>query len=430
MILMEVMSMKKKLGILIIIFSVLITYIFWIFIKPTKNIPVISQYSELIASFALVALAWINFISTRHKVLDDLFDGLDKSYIYHKYLGILMLIMLIIHDETMGLGKRQELLAGGVIPHDPYAMYGSFGLYLFVLIMVIALLAKKLNYERWKIIHKFMIIPYVFGIYHYYGSSNYPVFSADPFSIWVNIINFIGIISAIYSIFFYEKTSFKYRYKVSKLQTVANGIIEITGSAINSNLDFKPGQFAFLKVSGTETKFPSHPFTISAAPKNGELQFTIKALGDHTNDLLENLKVGSEFVVSGPHGKFNYKTGVKNQIWIAGGIGVTPFRSFVQSGTFGNHSINFFYAYNNEKEGAYTDELESLTQSDNIKLHLFNAKEKGFLSVDEITKQIKTEEPFDVYFCGPKPMREILRKQFANSTLKIIAFHYEHFQFK
>ena len=203
MILMEAMSMKKKLGILIILSSIIITYIFWIFIKPTRDIPAISQYSQLIASFALVTLAWINFISTRHKILDDIFDGLDKSYIYHKYLGISMLVLLIIHDETIGIGKRQEILAGGVIPRDHYAMYGSFGLYLFVLIMLIALLAKKLNYERWKTIHKFMIIPYILGIYHYYGSSNYPVFSMDPLSIWLNIINLIGITSAIYSIFFY-----------------------------------------------------------------------------------------------------------------------------------------------------------------------------------------------------------------------------------
>lgn len=422
--------MKKKSGILIILFSILVTYIFWIFIKPTRNIPVISEYSQLIASFALVALGWINFISTRHKILDDLFYGLDKSYIYHKYLGIFMLVMVIFHDKTMSMGKRQEILAGVHIPRDPYAMYGTFSLYLFVLLIAIALLAKKLNYERWKIIHKFMIIPYAFGIYHYYGSSNYPVFSIDLFSIWLNIINFIGIISVIYSVFFYERTSFRYHYKVSRLQTVANGTIEITANAINTALDFKPGQFVFLKVFGTETKFPSHPFTISAAPKKGELQFTIKALGDHTNALIENLQVGNEFAVSGPHGKFNYKTGVKNQIWIAGGIGITPFRSFAESGISENYSIDFFYAYNNNKEGAYTDELQSIIHGDNLRLHLFNANETGFLSVSEITKHIKIKESIDVYFCGPKPMRESLKKQFASSTLTILNFNYEHFQFK
>ncbi len=76
------------------------------------------------------------------------------------------------------------------------------------------------------------------------------------------------------------------------------------------------------------------------------------------------------------------------------------------------------------------DELQSIIQGDNIRLHLFNAKEKGFLSVAEITKYIKTDEPIDVYFCGPKPMRESLKKQFAKSNLRVVSFHYEQFQFK
>jgi predicted ferric reductase len=251
----------------------------------------------------------------------------------------------------------------------------------------------------------------------------------EPFTLWLNIINLIGISSIIYSIFFYEKISFKYKFKVKKLETVATGTLEITGSTIGKDLEFRPGQFAFLKVLDKNNKFVSHPFTISQSPKKGELQFTIKALGDHTKALFDNLKVGDEFLVSGPHGKFDYKTGVKNQIWIAGGIGVTPFRSFSQSGVSRNFSVDFFYAYNNAEEGAYVDELEAL-DSDNLRIHSFNSKEKGFLSVEEICKYVTTKENIDVYFCGPKPMRDNLEKQFKNSNLNVINFNYEHFQFK
>lgn len=422
--------MKKKLGILIILFSILITWIFWLFIKPTRDIPTISQYSQLLAAFALVGFALINFISTRHKVLDNLFDGLDKSYIYHKYLGISALLMVFVHDITISIGKRSEIQAGNHIPRDPYAMYGSFSMYLFVIIILVAILAKKLNYERWKTIHKFMLIGYILGIYHYYGSANYAVFSINAFSIWLNIVNCIGILSAIYSIFFYEKTAFKYRFKVKKLETVAKGTLEITGSALGTNMNFKSGQFAFLKILDKDNKFASHPFTISEAPKNGQLQFTIKDLEDDTKALFDTLKIGDEFVVAGPHGKFNYKAETKNQIWIAGGIGVTPFRSFLQAGIPKDYSIDFFYAYNNEEEGAYVDELQELVCSDNLRLHLFNSKEKGFLSVEEINKYVKTEETIDVYFCGPKPMRGNLKKQFISSKLKVRKFHYENFQFR
>ena len=421
--------MKKRLGIGLILSSGIMTWIVWLLIKPTRDISTMSEYSQLLAAFALVAFCFINFISTRNKILDRLFDGLDKSYIYHKYLSISALILVIIHNITIEIGKGIERAQGIPIPKDPYAMYGAFSMYLFIIIIFIALLAKKLNYERWKMIHKFMIIPYAFGIYHYYGSATYDVFTMEPFSLWLNIINLIGIVSIIYSIFFYEKVSFVYKFKVKKLEIVANETLEITGASLGNNMEFKPGQFAFIKILNKDNKFLSHPFTISQAPKNGEIQFTIKALGDDTSVLLNTLKVNDEFAVSGPHGKFDYKTGLKNQIWIAGGIGVTPFRSFSQANVPKDFSVDFFYAYNNEEEGAYAAELESLTD-DNLRLHLFNAKEKGFLSAEEICKHVKTKEKFDIYFCGPKPMRDALIKQFKNSNINIGEFHFEHFQFK
>lgn len=421
--------MKKKLGITIILLCMAITWITWLFIKPIREISDMTGYSQLLASFSLVAFALINFISTRYKILDNIFDGLDKSYIYHKYLSISALLLAILHNITIDIGKKAERASGIKGVKDPYAMFGTFSMYLFIALIIIALVAKKLNYERWKTIHKFMIIPYAFGIYHYYGSATYAVFSLTPYAIWMNIINLIGIISTFYSIVLYEKLSFKYKYKVQKLESVANETLEITGAALGNDIEFKPGQFAFLKTLDKDNKFLSHPFTISQAPKKGEIQFTIKALGDDTKALIDNLKVGSEFSVSGPHGKFDYRAGAKNQIWIAGGIGVTPFRSFAQSNIDKNFSIDFFYAYNNEAEGAYTDELEALSK-DNLRIHLFNSKEKGFLSAEEISNFVNIKDGIDVYFCGPKPMRENLKKQFKDSKFRILNFNYEHFQFK
>lgn len=422
--------MRKKSGILIIILSMLITVVFWVGAKPTRTIPAITQYSELLASLALIAFAFINFISTRNKILDDLFYGLDRAYIYHKYLSISALTLVVIHDIAISVGKRVQISEGIRIPRDPYAMYGSFSLYLFVILVLAAILLKKLNYERWKNIHKFMIIAYAMGIYHYYGSSDYAALSFSAFSIWMNIVNIIGILSAVYSVLIYERAAFKYNFKVSKLNVVANGTLEITGSSFGKSMSFKPGQFAFLKIKGGKNNFASHPFTISEAPKEGEIQFTIKGLGDHTKDLFKTLKVGDKFSVEGPHGKFDYKDGLKNQIWIAGGIGVTPFRSFLQSNICKNYSIDFFYAYNNAEEGAYVQELKNLVNNKNVRLHLVNSKEKGFLTVDKILQEVNAVERFDVYFCGPKPMREALRKQFETSKANINELHYESFQFK
>ncbi|QAA30500.1 ferric reductase-like transmembrane domain-containing protein [Clostridium manihotivorum] len=422
--------MKKRSGLIFIIITMAITYISWLFASSTREISKASEYSQLIAAFALVAFSLVNFISTRHKILNRIFNGLDKSYIYHKYLSMSALLLVVLHNITIDIGKRIERSEGIKIPRDPYAMYGSFSLYLFVALIIIAIVAKKLNYERWKNIHKFMILAYMMGVYHYYGSSTYPPFSLNPFSIWLNMVNLVGVVSIFYSIFFYEKVAFKYRFKVSKLKLVSDGTLEITGRALNKDVNFKPGQFAFIKLIGKGKKFPSHPFTISAAPKEGEIQFTIKALGDDTKVLLDTLKLGDEFAVEGPHGSFDYKDGGKSQVWVAGGIGVTPFRSFLQDPVPEGYNIHFFYAYNSEQDGAYIEELRQLALNTKVKLHLFNSKERGFLSLDAIGKEVDMKQVKDVYFCGPKGMRESLRKQFKDNNLKDLVVHFEQFQFK
>ncbi|MDT8716829.1 ferric reductase-like transmembrane domain-containing protein [Clostridium sp. 19966] len=423
--------MKKKFGILVIILGIIITFDTWIFTKPNENISTMSQYSQLIASIALVLFAMINFISTRHKSLDDIFDGMDKSYIYHKYLSISALLLVLIHDITIYIGEGFAFGDMLKAPLDKYALLGRISMYLFIFLVIIAIVAKKLNYQRWKNIHKFMILAYAMGIYHYYGSANYDTFSLSSYSIWMNLTNLIGIASAIYSIFLYEAVAFKYRFKVEKLQLVAKGTLEITGKSIGRSMKFVPGQFAFLKIPNGKSKFNSHPFTISQAPRKGQIQFTIKGLGDDTNKLFKTIKLGDEFKVAGPHGKFDYKEGRKNQIWIAGGIGVTPFRSFMQAGIPKNYSVDFFYAYNNPEEGAYTAELSSLANDENVRLHLFNSQKNGFLNVNAIKKYMNNiGAPIDVYFCGPQPMRNSLMQQFEDSDLNINDFHYEHFQFK
>ena len=408
--------MRKRLGFLLILLSFILTYICWLFVQPLISVSISRQYSELIAGMALVRFSWVNFISTRNPILEKCFNGLDKSYIYHKYLSIISLILVIIHTQLLGGDRGETITSSATVQtlsqgtrngSHIFKTFGSISMYLFIALVIIALIAKNLNYERWKLLHKIMVIPYIIGITHYYGSSNYAVLGIDSFSIFLNIINFIGIVSVIYSIFIYKKSSFKYKFTIEKLELVTNSMIEITGKAVGRSMNFLPGQFAFLKLTGEKNNFPSHPFSISQAPKKGEIQFTIKALGDHTRKLLDTIKVGHEFLVSGPHGKFNYITGSKKQIWIAGGIGITPFRSFYQSDIPGDYSIDFFYAFNNKEEGAYVEEIMGMPQKNNLRVHLLNSKEERFLSGEKILKYVNKADPVDVYFCGPKPMREI-----------------------
>jgi predicted ferric reductase len=57
------------------------------------------------------------------------------------------------------------------------------------------------------------------------------------------------------------------------------------------------------------------------------MTFIIKGLGDYTKRLPATLKAGEPVKVKGPYGQFNFSSNKPRQIWVGGGIGITPFPS-------------------------------------------------------------------------------------------------------
>lgn len=70
----------------------------------------------------------------------------------------------------------------------------------------------------------------------------------------------------------------------------------------------------------------AHPYTIASGrwEETSRITFVVKDLGDHTHRLHEQLRVEQAVRVEGPYGCFTFDDGRVHQIWIGGGIGVTP----------------------------------------------------------------------------------------------------------
>lgn len=182
----------------------LITVMCWLFTEQITQISLMMQVSQLLAALSLVGFAYVNFISTRHSSVEHLFDGVDKAYAPHKWVSIGSLVLALLHIVLYVVDNALST-AETAVEVNVWGVLGIPSFLLFLALVLIALLAKKMNYEIWKVIHKFMCIPYFIGLAHYYGASDYAVGSVTPFSIWLNLINTIGIISVIYSIFLYER---------------------------------------------------------------------------------------------------------------------------------------------------------------------------------------------------------------------------------
>lgn len=114
----------------------------------------------------------------------------------------------------------------------------------------------------------------------------------------------------------------------SKAKDTRTFVVNFTDSKIKNKFKYKPGQFAELSIAGKGEA----PISITSSPLQENIEFCIKRMGVVTK-AIHNLKVGDKFGVRGPYGNNfpieDWKG--KNLIYIAGGIGLAPVRSVINT---------------------------------------------------------------------------------------------------
>jgi len=96
----------------------------------------------------------------------------------------------------------------------------------------------------------------------------------------------------------------------------------------NGQFEYKPGQFVEVSVAG----MGEAPISISSSPtKKDGFELVVRKVGNVTN-AIHKLKAGDKLGIRGPYGNGCYPTEEakgKNLIFICGGIGLVPQRSFI-----------------------------------------------------------------------------------------------------
>jgi len=288
----------------------------------------------------------------------------------------------------------------------PYA-YGMMGLYLMVLLLVLTLFL-RLPYHIWKKTHILMVFPQMFIIAHVIFISS-DTSRYMPLRYWVLFLGFTSLTAYIYKRFFYAHFGHRYFYYIQGVRQLAD-ITELTLRPEGKKMVYDPGQFVFLSIQNKAIGFEDHPFSISSEPGDADLRLTIKHSGDYTARLAL-AKPGMQAKLYGPYGRFGEKSLAKDrdEIWIAGGIGITPFMSllryYVQHAP--NKKIWFFYSTKQEQDAAYLEEIHNLVQQQPRIKFIHNMTEKGQrISAGLVGREIGGISNQQIMLCGPNAMVE------------------------
>jgi ferredoxin-NADP reductase len=186
-------------------------------------------------------------------------------------------------------------------------------------------------------------------------------------------------------------------------------------------LTWTPGQFLYYTLTHPEAddRGIKRWFTISTAPFEKQVRITTRINSDRSSSFktaLMNLKHGDEIEADEPEGDFVFGDPDKKYVFVAGGIGITPYRSILAQLDHDGHDFNVELLYaNHDNDLVFEFELASLEQKhSNFHIHKFIGDSKVTL---ETLKPYMEDPNTIIYVSGPEPMVEDFDKQLKDAGM-------------
>ena len=401
-------------------------------------------YSGILA-MGMMSIAVI--LAARPVLFESALGGLDKFYRLHKWLGIGGVSLAIVHwmmelvpRWMVGQGwlvrpPRPAAPAAADLPFDPFRDLhgiardlGEWGIYLLIALTVLALW-KRFPYRYFFKTHRVMAALYLVLVFHSIVLMK-PSFWSAPIGPAMAALMLAGSIGALLSLF----------HRIGYARRAVGAIDHLDHHTGNSVLDVGvrlqtswpghlPGQFAFVTFDKSEG---AHPFTMSSVWKgDGKLVFSIKGLGDYTKALPDTLRVGDNVTVEGPYGRFQFDDEAKRQIWVAGGIGISPFLAGLRALKGGRHErpIDLVYCTRAPDE-RFIGTIRQLANDTGVRLHLLVQQSAGRLTAARLCEMVPQWAEAQVWFCGPQKFGAELRDGLSEIGLPPGRFHQELFEMR
>lgn len=451
--------LEHLLGWGITIFLCLVPVYLWAQIHPFSTIhgfvPIMLNLGRITGLVGMVMYALNLVYATRLRFLEPLFGGLNRVYIAHHMLGGLALVMLSLHPLFLSLRyinssiKQAALLLfpNALTPlnalFDTKSIYHAavlekwaifFGIIAFwgMVGLLLVTFFIRIPYRVWLITHKFLGVAFIIGGLHLLFITS-DTSNQQALKWYMLIMTGIGIAAYIYRTIMGRIIIRQYEYSVDNVTVVAGNVTQLRMRPIKDRMMYKPGQFVFIRFRNTGTKLSKewHPFSIASGSKDGVLELSVKGLGDYTN-FLRNIQPGAIADIEGAYGRFSYQHFKNmNQIWVAGGIGVTPFLSMARSlPEDAQFRIDLYYAVKTKSELIDWKDLYDIAIANNGAFRVIpfiGDEQQGHLTADYIEQMSGGLKGKDIYICGPPAMMQGLKKQMKAKGVPGTSIHSEEF---
>jgi ferredoxin-NADP reductase/Na+-transporting NADH:ubiquinone oxidoreductase subunit NqrB len=200
---------------------------------------------------------------------------------------------------------------------------------------------------------------------------------------------------------------------------------------------FEPGQYAewTLQTDSSDDRGNRRYFTLASSPTESDVRLGIKFYANPSTykENLAQFKEGSMVLGGSIAGDFVMpRNKDRKLVFIAGGIGVTPFRSMVKflHDTKEKRDVVMLYSNRTESEIAYKDVFDAAekanigfrpvyTLTDNVPPNW--SGERGFINPEMLVREVPDYKERTFYISGPRSMVDAFKKSLRD--LGVSRFH-------
>lgn len=403
------------------------------FADPYAIITTISRFFALTGSYlSIIGLLLIARIPWIENAL-----GHDRLVVWHRKAMPYALYMITLHVLLVALGYAGS--EGKIVAHEIWIMVTTYPWMLpafvgFILLILAGVTSYKtvrnqITYETWWVIHLYTYLGVALSFMHQILTGG--MFIRHPLNraYWIGL--YLSVVMAIltWRIAIPAVGSLRHKLRLSKVEIEGPGVVSMYISGVNiTKLRAQGGQFFNWRFLTGDRWYESHPFSLSAAPTDTDLRFTVKALGDSTAHF-SNIPTGTRVMIEGPYGIFTRDMArqFKRVTLIGGGVGITPLRAIIDE-IPDSASIDVLYRARNEMDLVLKAELDQLAIERLINIHyLVGSRTDHPINEFTIKKYAPRFADSDVYVCGPESLIEDVIEACKSAGIPKDRVHHEAF---
>jgi len=300
----------------------------------------------------------------------------------------------IVHETSVFITSYADVLAATV----------ALGVLIFVGATSVRVARRRLRYETWYLLHLYTYIAIALSFSHQLANGDDFVTHPGNRALWIGLYVATFGSLAWFRVIVPIENGVRFGLRVESVEPAGPEAVSVwvRGRGLD-RMRAEAGQFFRWRFVTKGQWWHAHPFSLSAAPTDTRLRFTVKIAGDHTR-AVRDLEPGTRVIAEGPYGNLARRRTREKIVVIAGGIGITPLRAMLE--TFPGHpgDLVLVYRARTEADVLFRAELDHLAAIRGVHVdYVLGSRDDGRDPLDAaaLKNLVPDVAERDAFLCGP-----------------------------